>query len=193
MHRLLISVAIVLGLSACQTTATLQQAASQLDGALGAAVRSSEPGLASSDKRTAITAFVEACIVEFRDPVRGFLPRLRASGWTAVEFGGTTEYEVYSEKAGISGFVASFENRGFCAVGETATLNGAKRLVDSVIQRRFAQIAQRGRMEGRAGPCDGWVLFPGRGTITIAYDGQGNDPFCPDPNGTNIRITGSTS
>lgn len=175
-------------LAACGTPPAAQQGATP--GATTATP--SGAGLASSDKATAATALVEACIEGFRDPVADLLPALRQSGWAAVQYGGPDAYEIGSPTAGIGGYLSTNQGAGFCSIGELASLDAAKTLVDALVNRRFAQIAQPGRMEGRAGPCDGWVLFPGRGTITIAYDGLGNDPVCPDPDGAVIVISTSS-
>ncbi|MEM6906318.1 MAG: hypothetical protein AAF568_10525 [Pseudomonadota bacterium] len=161
--------------------------------ALSSDSRATPARLASAVKPIAVSAAVEACIEDFREP-RAVFSRLEAAGWELTPFAGSeTEFEVSAPAAPAGGFVAeTAPGQIFCRFGELGSLEAARSMVDAIVERRFGVIAQRGRMEGAAGPCDGWVLFPGRGTITVSYDGLGNDPVCPDPAGANIVIRGSS-
>lgn len=146
-------------------------------------------GLPSPVVRLSAGAFIEACLEAGTDPVGGLLPRLIEAGWTAIEFGGPTEFEVSSPASGLGGFVSTGPEGGFCSIGPMGSLNSAKLIADRAVREGFAEGARRGGLGGPPGPCDGWILSPAGGTAIISYDGLGNDPFCPDPEGAVIRIT----
>lgn len=150
------------------------------------AVVSAETEANAEEAAATMRAGVEICVEESRD-MSAAIPRFREAGWQ-MDALGPQEFEI--SKGGVGGFLDA-ERSGCRFESDRVSFDAAKALTDDLIARRFAKIAQRGRLEGPTETCDGWVLFPGQGIVTIRYDGLGQDPVCPDPKGASILVSGS--
>jgi predicted small secreted protein len=167
--------------------AALLAACNVADGA-GSADASGGAALSSGTAAQLNLAAADACLANLRD-LSGLVAQLRSAGWDVTPFGGDTEFEVTRQAPdGFgSGFV-SLGPDGGCRFGPVGSLGQARAGAASLVERRFPGQYRPGPPEGAAGPCDGYTVFPGRGLVVLGFEGQGNDPVCPDPSGTDIVI-----
>lgn len=182
-------------LAGCTAQELQQQTDAALNSVTNATTSAASPsvasaGLASGTPSQMMSAAVDTCMVEFRD-LNGAVAAFRNAGWDVLSFGGGGDHEVGKEQVG--GYVSVGEGSGGCRFESSAvSFEEAQSIGQALMDRRFEGLYQPGPPEGRAGRCDGFTVFPGRGLIVLSYDGLGQDPICPDPNGSSILVSTSS-
>jgi hypothetical protein len=179
----------VIGAMAILASCTGQEARNNAGAALPAATVEAPAALVAGTPAEMMQAAAEACIVEFRD-MNVAIATFQAAGWEPLRIADLDSYEVGKDRVGgyvdVAGGGCRFES------GEVS-LDEAKAIGANLMNRYFPDSSQPGPPEGTAGVCDGFTAFPNRGLVVVAYDGLGQDPICPDPNGSSILISTSSS
>lgn len=135
--------------------------------------------LASGGPVELLEAAAETCLTEVWN-LSSAVEVFRAAGWEVAELDGGA--------FGISGpgSVLAFVNAdGYCrveaeGVGLQEAQGIARKLANTLYPEQFK--------EAEDGPCTGYTITTFGGLVALSFDGLGQDPVCPDPNGTSIVI-----
>ncbi len=148
--------------------------------------------LTSGTPQEMMRAAVETCLVEFRD-LNNAVAIFQEAGWQTTPFGNPGAYELGKDEVTGSLDASDGTSDGCRFESSAVSIDQARAIGQGLVDQYFEGSYQAGSPEGATGTCDGFTIFPGRGLIVISYDGLGQDPTCPDPNGSSIIVSTSSS